>query len=87
MSDSDWLERRLAPYSCPAGRSLRAGAFRSGRFECGLRARVDARVEEAVRRFETDRLLYDIEVEALHAWLRRLAQFDAYCARRDRPPA
>ena len=85
MSENDWLERRLAPYSCPAGRALRPGAFRGRRLECGLRARVDAKVDDAVRRFETDRLLYAIEVEALHARLRRLAQFDAYCARRDRP--
>ena len=83
MAGSDWLDRRLAPYSCPAGRSLRPGVFRSRAFECGLRARVDANVEATVRRFETDRLLYDIEVEALHQWLRRMALFDAYCAERD----
>ena len=33
--------------------------------------------------FETDRLLYDVEVEAMTAWIRRLVAFDAYCARRD----
>ena len=33
--------------------------------------------------FELDRLLYDIEVDAQHEWLRRLMAFDAYCARRD----
>ena len=28
-------------------------------------------------------MLYDIEVDAQHEWLRRLMAFDAYCARRD----
>ena len=41
-------------------------------------------LDAAVARFELDRLLYDIEVEAQHDWLRRMMAFDAFCARRDR---
>ena len=84
MADGDWLERRLRPYGRAPGRPLHAGAFRSARPAC-LRARIDARVDEAVQRFEVDRLLYDIEVEALGEWVRRLVAFDAYCASRERP--
>jgi hypothetical protein len=49
----------------------------------GLRARIERSLDDAVLIFELDRLLYDIEVDAQHEWLRRLMAFDAYCARRD----
>ena len=48
-----------------------------------LRARIQRRIDATVEIFETDRLLYDVEVEAMTAWIRRLVAFDAYCARRD----
>ena len=41
-------------------------------------------LDQAVAHFELDRLLYDIEVDAQHEWLRSMMAFDAYCARRDR---
>ncbi len=50
----------------------------------GLRPRIEAMLDAAVARFELDRLLYDIEVEAQNDWLRRMMAFDAFCARRDR---
>jgi hypothetical protein len=54
----------------------------------GLRERVDreiaADLDSLVGRFELDRMLYEIELEATRTWLRRLVAFDAYCARRER---
>ena len=41
------------------------------------------RIELCPETFELDRFLYDVEVDALHAWLRQLVAFDAYCAARD----
>jgi hypothetical protein len=86
MGDGDWLGRRLRPYSRPAGAPLRPGAFRERPAHGTLRERVAARVDDAVERFELDRLLYDIEVDALNAWVRRMVAFDAYCAKRGRQP-
>ena len=76
------LEQRLAGYVSSPPRRLRRRAFRTAA-RGGLRARIDRQLEAAVRVFEIDRLIYDIEVEAQHEWLRRLMAFDAYCARRD----
>jgi hypothetical protein len=77
------LEQRLSGYGPrTTDRSVSRAAFSAGHLR-GLRARLDAKLEHAVRIFETDRLLYDIEVDALHAWLRNLMAFDAYCARRE----
>ena len=77
------LEDRLAGHvPSPAARRVRREAF-SGGHRSGLRARIDASLDEAVRIFELDRMLYDIEVDAQNEWLRRLMAFDAYCARRD----
>jgi len=78
------LDRRLAAVVHRPRRSLPDGAFAPPL--SGLRDRVEERiaadVERMVDRFQVDRLLYDIEVEAMAAWLRRLVAFDAYCARR-----
>jgi hypothetical protein len=49
----------------------------------GLHARIQATLDDAVSVFELDRLLYDIEVEALNRWLRSMMAFDAFCARLD----
>jgi hypothetical protein len=81
MQELPTLEQRLAGYVASPPRRLRRRAFRTARG--GLRARIDRQLESALRIFELDRLLYDIEVEAQQAWLRRLVAFDAYCARRD----
>ena len=82
MQGSVSLEQRLEGYvPSPSARRVTRASFRGG--SGGLRRRIDASLDEAVRIFELDRLLYDIEVDAQHAWLRRLAAFDAYCARRD----
>jgi hypothetical protein len=92
MKGSRSLEQRLSGYGLGTSRrSVSRAAFSAGHLR-GLRARLDARLEHAVRIFEIDRLVYDIEVDALHAWLRNLMAFDAYCARRERdggdePPA
>ena len=78
------MEQRLAGYGPRLpGRSISRAAFTAGHLR-GLRARVDASLERTTRIFEVDRLLYDIEVDAMHAWLRNLMAFDAYCARRAR---
>ena len=76
------LEQRLAAYSAVPRRPSPRAAFRRARMGC-LRPRLDGMLERTVARFELDRLLYDIEVDAQHEWLRRLMAFDAYCARRD----
>ena len=83
MAERVWLEDRLAGHIPPGlGRRVHRNAFsRTGGH--GLRARIERRIDEAVLIFEVDRLLYDIEVEALQAWIRRMVAFDAYCARRD----
>jgi hypothetical protein len=67
----DWGERRLV-----------RGDF-SGAHHRGLHGRIQRRLDDTVLMLELDRLIYDIEVEAQHSWLRRLMAFDAYCARRD----
>lgn len=82
------LEQRLSAYvPAASGRRVTRASF-SGQSRGGLRARLDRALDEAVLRFELDRLLYDVEVDAMHAWMRRLVAFDAYCAARDagRPP-
>ena len=83
MRESISLERRLAGHIPPAsGRPIGRGAF-AGAHQRGLRGRLERNLDQAVEIFELDRLLYDIEVDALGAWLRNLMAFDAYCARRD----
>jgi hypothetical protein len=82
MQGSVSLEQRLEGHvPSPSARRVTRGSFRGA--GGGLRRRIDASLEDAVRIFELDRMLYDIEVDAQHAWLRRLMAFDAYCARRD----
>lgn len=77
------LEQRLDGYvPSPATRRVTRSSF-NGAARGGLRARIQASIDRAVRIFELDRLLYDIEVEAQGRWLRTLMAFDAYCARRD----
>jgi hypothetical protein len=83
MTGPSTLEERLALYG--GGRiGGRRGPFRQGQLR-GLRERIQAQLEAAVARFEIDRAVYEIEVDAMHAWLRNLVAFDAYCARRARP--
>jgi hypothetical protein len=82
MQGSVSLQQRLEGHvPSPSARRVTRESFRGGRG--GLRRRIDASLDDAVCIFELDRLLYDIEVDAQHAWLRRLMAFDAYCARRD----
>jgi hypothetical protein len=77
------LEQRLDGHvPSPATRRVTRGSF-NGAARGGLRARIQASIDRAVRIFELDRLLYEIEVEAQGRWLRTLMAFDAYCARRD----
>ena len=75
------LDKRLAPYSVHSRAGVSRSSFDRAHMR-GLRSRMGARLDEAVAVFEIDRLLYDIEVDAQHAWLRNLMAFDAYCARR-----
>ena len=78
------LEQRLDGHvPSPATRRVTRGSF-NGAARGGLRPRIDAVLDQAVAHFELDRLLYDIEVDAQHEWLRRMMAFDAFCARRDR---
>jgi hypothetical protein len=77
------LEERLAPHVVPARARANPRQAFSGVHDRGLRARIERSLDDAVAVFELDRLLYDIEVEAQHRWLRNLMAFDAYCARRD----
>ena len=73
---------RLAWHVRPGrGRNRREAFARTGGDT--LRGRIQRRLDETVEIFETDRLLYDVEVDAMTAWIRRLVAFDAYCARRD----
>jgi len=83
MAERVWLEDRLAGHIPPGtGRRVHRNAFsRTGGH--GLRVRIQRRIDEAIEIFEIDRLLYDVEVEAMTAWIRRMVAFDAYCARRD----
>ncbi|MGN6380448.1 MAG: hypothetical protein ACTHNU_15970 [Gaiellales bacterium] len=76
------LDRRLAPYEVAQRAGVSRASFDRVHLR-GLRSRLTARLDEAVEIFELDRLLFDIEVDAQHAWLRNLMAFDAYCARRD----
>jgi hypothetical protein len=76
------LDDRLAGYLRPGRGTVRREAFER-RSTDTLRARIQRRIDAAVEIFETDRLLYDVEVEAMTSWIRRLVAFDAYCARRD----
>ncbi len=81
MNRSDRLAGRIAPH-LPAvstrqvGRLLTADAH-------GLRARLLSDLECLVARFELDRAIFEIELDAQQEWLDRLERFDAYCARRD----
>lgn len=77
------LEQRLDGHvPSPATRRVTRASF-NGAARGGLRARIQSGIDRAVRIFELDRLLYDIEVEAQGRWLRTLMAFDAYCASRD----
>ena len=78
-SQLDW---RLEPYQVGQRAGVSRASFDRVHMR-GLRSRLSARLDEAVEIFEIDRLLYDIEVDAQHAWLRNLMAFDAYCARRE----
>jgi len=81
MAERVSLDDRLSGHVRPGRGRIRREAFdRTGGDT--LRARIQRRLDEAVEIFETDRLLYDVEVEAMSAWIRRLVAFDAYCARR-----
>jgi hypothetical protein len=83
MRGSVSLEQRLSGHvPSPATRRVTRGSF-NGAARGGLRARIERSLDETVLIFELDRLLYDIEIEAQHRWLRGLMAFDAYCARRD----
>lgn len=87
MQGSVSLQQRLEGHvPSPSARRVTRASFRGP--NGGLRRRIDASIDEAVAIFELDRLLYDIEIEAQDAWLRRLMAFDAYYAARDggRPP-
>ena len=81
MQELPTLEQRLAGYVASPPRRLRRARLPHRSRRPARTHRPPARV--GVRIFEIDRLLYDIEVEAQQAWLRRLVAFDAYCARRD----
>jgi hypothetical protein len=76
------LDRRLQPYQVGQRAGVSRASFDRVHMR-GLRTRLSARLDEAVEIFELDRMLYDIEVDAQHAWLRNLMAFDAYCARRE----
>jgi hypothetical protein len=83
MRGSVSLEQRLSGHvPSPATRRVTRGSF-NGAARGGLRARIERSLDDTVLIFELDRLLYDIEIEAQHRWLRGLMAFDAYCARRD----
>jgi hypothetical protein len=82
MEERVSLQKRLEGHLPPPGGSIDREAF-TRPATGGLRARILAQIDHAVEIFEVDRLLYDIEVEAQHRWLRRMMAFDAYCARRD----
>ncbi len=79
MQGRQSLGQRLAGYDVEGERSSLEHLHLRG-----LRTRIEAMLDDAVLIFELDRLLYDIEVEAQHQWLRNMMAFDAYCARRDR---
>jgi len=83
MSRRVSLDQRIAAHvpDPPSRRVTRAAFERIPRG--GLRERMQRSLDDAVQIFELDRLLYDIEVDAQHQWLRRLMAFDAYCAQRD----
>ena len=83
MSRRVSLDQRIAAHvPDPPTRRVTRAAFAAAP-RGGLRARMQRNLDDAVQIFELDRLLYDIEVDAQHEWLRRLMAFDAYCARRD----
>jgi hypothetical protein len=82
MEERVSLQQRLEGHLPPPAGPLRREAFTRSAAG-GLRARILAQIDRAVEIFEVDRMLYDIEVEAQHRWLRRMMAFDAYCARRD----
>jgi hypothetical protein len=83
MTGRSTLEERLAPYG--GGHvGARQPPFPKSELR-GLRQRIQMQLEAAVARFEIDRAIYEIEVDAMNAWLRNLVEFDAYCARRARP--
>ena len=77
------LEERLAQYGGGRVGGCRR-PFRQSRLS-GLRVRIEEQLDAVAARFELDRAIYEVEVDAMHAWLRNLVAFDAYCARRSRP--
>jgi hypothetical protein len=80
METGKTIEERLAPYTSGRRRRLHRSVFtRSG---TPLRARIDAQIDALAGRFELDRLLFDLEVEAQGRWLANLEAFDAFAARR-----
>jgi hypothetical protein len=50
----------------------------------GLRTRIERDIEAALLTFELDRMILEIEVDAMRRWLRNLQRFEAHCAERDR---
>jgi len=50
----------------------------------GLRTRIERDIEDALLTFELDRMILEIEVDAMRRWLRNLQRYEAYCAERDR---
>ena len=50
----------------------------------GLRTRIERDIEAALLTFELDRMILEIEVDAMRRWLRNLQRYEAYCAERDR---
>ena len=77
------IDELLAPYDTPPRPGAGRAAF-TRRSASSLRGRIDAQIEHLVARFELDRMLYDLELDAQRRWLANLAAFEAYAARRDR---
>lgn len=83
MRGSTSLERRLQAYAPARAEGDVVYATLAAAHTRGLHGRIQTTLDDAVAVFELDRMLYDIEVEALNRWLRSMMAFDAFCARRD----
>ncbi len=83
MRGSTSLERRLEAYAPARAEGDVVHATLAAAHTRGLHGRIQATLDDAISVFELDRMLYDIEVEALNRWLRSMMAFDAFCARRD----
>ena len=82
MAERVSLDDRLAGHVRPGRGRVRREAFeRTG--SDTLRARIQRRIDAPSRSSRPTGCCYDVEVEAMAAWIRRLVAFDAYCARRD----